>query len=189
MRHLRHSVLCRSIDPCVRSEMRMESTKNVRRSFRDEQLSQKRNVEPLLRDRIVQLISELTRDDQSTLKAITTCRIRLATEDAFLREKLIDHFIEVNGVLKIIHMMLNTSHIEIHIEGGWTLANLLSGRQDQGHLVMSLGADVVLLLLLTSPVSTDLCETLLWGLGNISGCCNNCRDSLLNSMGVLKVKF
>eukprot|EP01119_Soliformovum_irregulare_P025952 TRINITY_DN9749_c0_g1_i1.p1 TRINITY_DN9749_c0_g1~~TRINITY_DN9749_c0_g1_i1.p1 ORF type:complete len:419 (+),score=68.77 TRINITY_DN9749_c0_g1_i1:83-1339(+) len=92
----------------------------------------------------------------------------------------IQEFIAAGAVSVLARVIVRSTSSTLHFEAAWVLTNLASGNMHQTHRVIEQGIVVIFVHLLNSLCS-NVCDQAIWGLGNIAGCCHECRDIVLRS--------
>mmetsp|Transcript_114419 Transcript_114419/g.296351 ORF Transcript_114419/g.296351 Transcript_114419/m.296351 type:complete len:613 (+) Transcript_114419:3-1841(+) len=134
---------------------------------------------------LVSVIGDTQAEPGALFQATSELRKALSTEAILPIQELID----VGGLPPLVSRLTdpNTPQ-ESRIEAVWALTNVAMGTSAQTLAVVEAGAPAALLAALVAPDAAEryeLCDQILWALGNIAGDDDvSLRDSLLN-MGVV----
>lgn len=176
----------------LRRQQRIDSSLQLRKSRKDEQVLKRRNIGLFSSDVVSQALvkeADLTLDD--IIKGVNssdTNMCLLATQAA--REMLsqdnnppLDVIIEAGLIPKLVDF-LKAAHLpNLQFEAACALTNIASGTSEQTRAVVKEGAIEPLIELLCSPHLT-VSEQAVWALGNIAGDCAEFRDSVISNNAI-----
>ncbi|KAF0717848.1 Aste57867_2048 [Aphanomyces stellatus] len=172
---------------------REDTTVQIRKSKRDEQLAQKRRmatgqmdvaapadpIDAQLQQRInelPQMCADLQSPDSMTqLNSVTKFRKLLSIE----KNPPIEDVIHLGVVPVFVEYLKREDNPRLQFEAAWSLTNIASGTSDHTRVVIQNGAVPIFCQLLLSR-DDDVREQAVWALGNIAGDSPECRDVVLN---------
>lgn len=82
-------------------------------------------------------------------------------------------------ISSFLWIIYNSKKITIQSLSAWCIANLASVNHEQSSILMNQCIDFLLELLSSPILSTQLKEAYLWSIANFSGCCNTCREQII----------
>ena len=100
----------------------------------------------------------------SQLEGVRAARRMLSRE----KNPPVDAIIEAGFIPLFVNFLKMADNPAIQFEASWALTNVSSGTSDQTRYVVSAGATVPFIKLLSST-KTELAEQAAWALGNIAG--------------------
>lgn len=166
---------------------RTETTVELRRNRKDEQMLKRRNV-PLEEDGVVSPLKPKSLDQlvvkaqsanmEEQLQAVSVARKILSRD----KNPPIDELVRC-GIVPVLVACLQSENSSIQFEAAWALTNIASGNSMQTRTVVEYGAVPLFIQLLSSP-HAYVCEQAVWALGNITGDGPVCRDYVI-SQGII----
>ncbi|CAK4742800.1 unnamed protein product [Aphanomyces euteiches] len=175
---------------------REDTTVQIRKSKRDEQLAQKRRMagatqmdvatpidsaDAQVQQQINNELPQLTMDLQNPeplkqLNAVTRFRKMLSIE----KNPPIEQVIQLGVVPVFVEFLKREDNPRLQFEAAWALTNIASGTSEHTRVVIQHNAVPIFCQLLLSR-DDDVREQAVWALGNIAGDSPECRDVVLSA--------
>lgn len=174
---------------------REDSTVEIRKSKREEQLSKRRvgidkntdiqiseskpprdpSIDEKLRALPTLVAGINSQDPNTVIECVTQFRKLLSIE----RDPPIQEVIDCGAVPKLVQFLSYNDYPSLQFESAWALTNIASGTSKHTQTVLEQGSVPAFISLLRSP-NVDVREQAVWALGNIAGDSHTCRDLVLS---------
>jgi importin subunit alpha-2 len=189
-----------------RRALRTETTVELRKNKKEEQLMKRRNVEsvehssplspiqqssgpgsaPTVPEKILDLSEIVQTIDSSEIEtviiAVRSTRRLLSRE----RNPPIDNVIKSGIIPSLVKYLQVTDNAPLQFEAAWAITNIASGTQDQTLAVVKAGAIPAFVALLASQ-HPNVVEQAVWALGNIAGDGAKLRDQVTEAGAVAQL--
>lgn len=190
----------KGIDSEALRRRRDDTTLSIRKSIRDDRLSQRRRMpevgdndtsmqdhdgvqqsQSAMVDELPKIAAQIQALDENVqLEAVTRLRIVLSRPD----EPPIDQVLSLNVLAILGHFLKRHDLPKLQLEAAWCVTNIASGSSTHTEALIEAGMVPILCQLMLSS-EENVSDQAIWALGNIAGDSPVCRDIVLNAGAVM----